>query len=313
MLKGLLDGVRINISEQKTDKSEAEFVARTIESMMGGLKFFSIDSDITQGNEEVQINSLSDFAVLCRIHRQMSALEKAFQDHSIPYQTVGETPFFKQEPIRSVIDLLKLALHPENTFLKTRLIRLKRLDPTQIINSSAFKKEKDTVSNAIGKMIDLYFNEEKSKDENVFKKLLSMADEFGNDFDAFLKSSTLGTGIDTYKSDTETVTLMSLHAAKGLEFECVFIVGCEEGLLPYSIFEIPGSDVEEERRLLYVGMTRAKRFLFLTHAERRFLYGREYRLKRSPYLNHIEDKLIELSKSEFQPRIKMENNQLGLF
>jgi superfamily I DNA/RNA helicase len=75
-------------------------------------------------------------------------------------------------------------------------------------------------------------------------------------------------------------------------------VGCEDGLLPYSLFQGQSSDVEEERRLLYVGMTRAKKFLFLCHADRRFLMGREYRLKRSMFLDRIERKLIEWSQQE---------------
>ena len=106
---------------------------------------------------------------------------------------------------------------------------------------------------------------------------------------------------------------MTLHAAKGLEFTCVFINGCEDGLLPYSLYSNQRSVIEEERRLLYVGMTRAKKYLFLTYANKRFINGREYRLNRSPFLDHIEQELIEFSKTEYKKKIKGEDDQLSLF
>ena len=84
----------------------------------------------------------------------------------------------------------------------------------------------------------------------------------------FLETITLQSETDAYDPRADRVTLMSLHASKGLEFPVVFIVGCEEGLLPY---ERKGEavDVEEERRLFYVGLTRAGRKLILTHARKR--------------------------------------------
>ena len=111
----------------------------------------------------------------------------------------------------------------------------------------------------------------------------------------------------------EKVSLMTLHAAKGLEFQCVFIVGCEDGLLPYSLFETQKSDIEEERRLLYVGMTRAKKYLFLTHARKRFVMGKTYKLGRSPFLNRIEKELIEFSKSEYKKKKEKDDLQIRLF
>ena len=312
MLEGLQRGVKIKIVENSTDKSEAEFIARTIEKMMGGLRFFSIDSQITGGERESEIESLSDFAILCRISRQMKLLEKAFNDHSIPYQKVGEIPFFKQEPIKSIIDFLKLSVNPKNLFLKNRLQKNNKISSLELENYCVSIKSK-TVKNAIKDTINKYFIDKKSEHGTSFKKLLDLADDFGDNLEEFLKFAVLGTGVDTYITNMENVTLMTLHAAKGLEFKCVFIVGCEAGLLPYSLFEKQESDLDEERRLFYVGMTRAKRFLILSYAKKRFIFGKEFHLEKSPYLLNIEKELTELSKSEYKKRNVKEDGQTNLF
>ncbi len=312
LLKGLQKGVKIKIIKNTTDKSEAEFVARTIEKMIGGLRFFSMDSNITQGNEDENIKSLSDFVVLFRIGKQVKVLEKAFNDHSIPYQIIGDIPFFKKEPVNSIIDFLKFSLNPDNIFIKNKLIDKKIINESQSEGISHLIENK-SVKDAIESIIDNYFSKEKLKYKSLIKNLFDYAHNFGDNIKEFLKFTALGTSVDTYKPNTESVTLMSIHSAKGLEFKCVFIVGCEDGLLPYSIFENQKSDPEEERRLLYVGMTRAKEFLFLTHAEKRYIMGKEYHLQRSPYLDNIEKELTELPKSKYKKPIKVKDNQLNLF
>ena len=242
----------------------------------------------------------------------MKVLEKAFKDHSIPYQKIGTESLFNHEPIKSIIEIINFLRNPDQTYLKEKLHKkLKNID---------FKKLKSKISNesvkeAILEIIDNYFKEEKDKEE--IKKLIAFAGNFRNNTDEFLKNIALGTEVDVFQQNLEKVTLMTLHAAKGLEFQCVFIVGCEDGLLPYSLFESQVSDFDEEKRLLYVGMTRAKKFLFLTYAKRRFLMGKEYRLERSSFLNRIENELIEYSKSEYKKKEKKEKEkddlQLELF
>ncbi len=305
-------GVKIKIVENSSEKSEAEFVARTIEKMIGGLRFFSIDSRIADGIEDSKIKSLSDFVVLCRINRQIKDLEKAFNDHSIPYQTIGDTPFFKKEPVKSIIDMLKLAINPENNLLKDKLVAKKIIFYKELEKLNGLNINK-SVKDVLITIINTYFSKKKLENETQFKNLLDLADDFGNDLEKFLQFAVLGTGVDTYKPNVENVTLMTLHSAKGLEFKCVFIVGCEDGLLPYSLFKNQKSDPEEERRLLYVGMTRTKRFLFLSHAKKRFILGREYHLKRSPFLSNIEKELIELSKTDHKKKEDKENLQMTLF
>ena len=126
----------------------------------------------------------------------------------------------------------------------------------------------------------------------------------------------LQSGDDAYDPRADSVTLTSIHAAKGLEFPVVFMVGCEEGLLPY----LPPSeektvDIAEERRLFYVGMTRAQESLTLTHAARRMLFGQMVTLPLSRFVDEIEAarKAILTPTALPQKREKAEDLQLKLF
>jgi len=108
----------------------------------------------------------------------------------------------------------------------------------------------------------------------------------------FIDHSALVADTDQYKADVP-VTLMTAHSAKGLEFPLIFIVGLEDGLFPHSRSLSDASDIEEERRLCYVAMTRAERFLYLTHAVKRRVYGEELASEPSQFLNEMPLELIE--------------------
>ena len=105
----------------------------------------------------------------------------------------------------------------------------------------------------------------------------------------FLQSVALAADSDAYDSESGAVTLMTLHAAKGLEFEFVAMVGCEEGLLPHMRAREGDDDIEEERRLCFVGMTRAKRQLLMTHAARRTVRGMRMSAMESEFLREIPE------------------------
>ena len=246
-LDGIKSDLKIKISENSSDKSEAEFVARTIERMIGGLRFFSMDSRITEGNEAAEIKSLSDFVVLYRIKSQMKILEKAFKDHSIPFQKIGTETLFNKEPVKSIIEIISFLRNPEQTYLKEKLSKKMKINEIEFLKN---KISSESVKNIVQSIIEKCFQRENENEEN--KELLAFSENYGSNINEFLKNISLGTEVDTYKQNLEKVSLMTLHAAKGLEFQCVFIVGCEDGLLPYSLFETQKSDIEEERRLLYL-------------------------------------------------------------
>ena len=113
------------------------------------------------------------------------------------------------------------------------------------------------------------------------------------DLQEFLESISLVSDAGLYKEETDSVTLMTLHSAKGLEFDVVFIIGLEENLFPHSNSSNSDSEIEEERRLCYVGITRAKRMLYITNCKRRMLFGKDMVNAPSRFIKEIDDSLIE--------------------
>jgi DNA helicase-2/ATP-dependent DNA helicase PcrA len=114
----------------------------------------------------------------------------------------------------------------------------------------------------------------------------------------FLEQVSLIGEQDSYEEEDSTVTLMTLHIAKGLEFPVVFVVGMEDGIFPHFRSMTDQSELEEERRLAYVGITRAQQRLYLTHAWSRTLFGQTSYNPPSRFLGEIPEHLIEVKESE---------------
>lgn len=110
----------------------------------------------------------------------------------------------------------------------------------------------------------------------------------------FLEEITIMSDMSMYKHNDSEVTLMTLHSAKGLEFPIVFLIGMEEGLFPHINSLNESEQLEEERRLCYVGITRAKKMLFITNSKRRMLYGKETSNTPSRFIDEIDDDLKEI-------------------
>jgi DNA helicase II / ATP-dependent DNA helicase PcrA len=125
--------------------------------------------------------------------------------------------------------------------------------------------------------------------------LTPLALRCGDDLELFLTEIATGAEVDALDPRAEAVTLLTLHAAKGLEFPVVFLVGCEDGLLPLRLPGRPPSteEVAEERRLFFVGVTRAQDRLYVSHAARRFRYGSERECRPTPFLDPIDAGLFE--------------------
>lgn len=132
------------------------------------------------------------------------------------------------------------------------------------------------------------------------KELLSMIkeDEANQDLSSFLENVSLLSDIDNYDADEDAVTLMTLHSSKGLEFPIVFLVGFEEGIFPSMQSKTEPGGLEEERRLCYVGITRAKEKLYLSHAGERMLYGSYMHSMPSQFLKEIPEDILHREKKK---------------
>lgn len=113
----------------------------------------------------------------------------------------------------------------------------------------------------------------------------------------FLEEISLIADMTEHKDYDDAVTLMTIHSAKGLEFDVVFLIGMEEGIFPHANSIVEKDGIEEERRLMYVGITRARELLYLTNAKRRMLYGKESMNPPSRFLEEIDADLLEVTNS----------------
>lgn len=132
--------------------------------------------------------------------------------------------------------------------------------------------------------------------ENL-KELLTVAKEFivvngKSDLEQFLEDISLVSDIDNWRESEEAITLMTLHAAKGLEFKSVFMIGMEENLFPHANTQFSVEDMEEERRLCYVGITRARERLYFTYARRRMIFGSIHTNSASRFIADLPDYLL---------------------
>lgn len=131
-------------------------------------------------------------------------------------------------------------------------------------------------------------------DKQFEKEGLDNAESPEDKLTVFLNDLALVSDLDNLEEETKQVTLMTLHAAKGLEFPVVFLIGLEEGVFPLSRALMEESELEEERRLAYVGITRAEEALFLTNAFSRTLYGRTQYNRPSRFLEEIDQELLDI-------------------
>ena len=197
-----------------------------------------------------------------------------------------------------------------------------------VFKNIILKLQKDSEIMTITELIDKILDEsgmrkELEMDETLENELrLDNLEEFksisatyeartgSNNISDFLEEISLVADIEEHKQQEDAVTLMTLHSAKGLEFKVVFIVGMEDGIFPHqNSFTEPGG-LEEERRLCYVGITRAKEKLYLSNAKKRMLYGKENLTVPSRFIKEIPEDLIEYTKSSIKEEKKIDKTKV---
>ncbi len=361
----IVSNTRLDIFQVPTEKSEAETIVHQIERMMGATSFFSVDSGRAGEAEAETHSSFADIAILYRLNAQVSALEEALLRSGIPYQTLGEIPFYDIPEVKEIISFLKVIHNPHSDLDLTKIITLPHwgiggqtlkllinyqktneltlwqamqksrqialLSETQKqpidqlvakIKNARISAEQTALSDIIKNVINQFglasFYKNDKKRQHYWRNLVETTAAFKGNLSDFLEQITLQRETDVYAPTAEKVTLMTLHAAKGLEFPVVFIAGCEEGLIPYHDGNQRNEDVEEERRLFYVGMTRAKQRLILLYTKSRFLFGQRKSNHPSRFLNDIEEALkahqqAQIKEKKIEKDIKLDQSQMKLF
>jgi DNA helicase-2/ATP-dependent DNA helicase PcrA len=156
--------------------------------------------------------------------------------------------------------------------------------------------------------------EKNPESDEAVRFCISTSQAFEKNIHAFLNTIALQVDTDIYDVRAEKVSLMTMHAAKGLEFPVVFIIGCERGFLPYEKALGDALSLEEERRLFYVAMTRAKEELYFLWAEKRRIFGKTSIREVSPFVLDIKETLLSRSRPQKKGKVTKEHyKQLGLF
>ncbi len=317
------------IKESATEISEAVSIAKMIEKLVGGTSFFSMDTGRADSEEQKEY-SFSDFAILYRTSRQCETFLTVFEKEGIPCQSADKTRLVDLNGIRQLICICRMLVknsfdqNPDEMDLAVLSDILKRKsDVKQLL--SKISRDRNTLQQLnqgedvesciqgicrIAGILEQIEADEKSK--AGFEKILGIA-RTHTDLNSFLDALALNQDADTIGFDTQKVSLMTIHAAKGLEYPVVFVAGCEQGLIPFARDGKNINDLEEERRLFYVAMTRAMDILYLTYAKKRRIFGSIEKRQQSMFIRDIEKKLAQFETMPFKLAVQKKETQLELF
>ncbi|HEV8175836.1 MAG TPA: ATP-dependent helicase, partial [Actinoplanes sp.] len=257
---------------------EADFVVRTVDELVGGLSHRSLDSGRVDPRAVAPGTlSFSDIAVLYRTDSQAGLIAAALSRAGVPVQKRSHNRLRDRAGVQVIARELR---HADG------------------LGGSLAARVKLTTQVLVQRYAAPTLDAEQLAPEDIWTAadmLMPLAHRIGDDLPRFLQAIATGAEVDALDPRAEAVNLLTLHAAKGLEFPVVFLVGCEDGLLPLRWPGWTPSDDElaEERRLFFVGLTRAQARLYVTHAARRFRHGAEREQAPTPFLDAIDAGLFE--------------------
>ncbi|MAZ40687.1 ATP-dependent DNA helicase PcrA [bacterium] len=321
------DGERILVYAAPDEKKEAEFIVGKTKEL------------IDKGTNP------KDIAVLYRANFQSRILEEKFLHSGIPYQVLG-VRFFERKEIKNMLAYLRAAINPDDLHSIERIINVPARGIGKVTLAKVFGGQRESLSPRMKEKVDTFFEILKSINnkshvlapsellkyvarvsgiEGALKKgseddlerlenineLVTLATKYDTlpaeeGLDLFLEDASLMTSDQDQIEDAKGVKLMTVHAAKGLEFDYVFVTGLEEDLFPHTKLGSEEKDEEEERRLFYVAVTRAKEKLFLTYGHKRMLYGQETMNLPSQFIYDIDESLIENQEGAYETVISIE-------
>ncbi|MDE2797402.1 MAG: UvrD-helicase domain-containing protein [Gemmatimonadota bacterium] len=324
------NGPNLRILSTPGETGEGIAIVEEISRMVGG-------ADLLQANEEGK-RSLDDFAVLFRTGRQADALEACFLQAGIPYRVVGQKNYLDAASVQHALSFFKCLLKDNISSTPTTrditdLLSIPAFAPgrearasirQQIQNNTLSDTVQEKLDTAI-EAVDRFRNE--TSHLSPSERIAKWAEEFATSDDIdierlgllaqgvdsiaeLLEIITLGQDGDFVRrgkiARPEAVTLMTLHASKGLEFPVVFISGVEEGLIPHA-----EADIEEEKRLFFVGITRGQDEVILTRARSRRRFGERIAPEISRFVADIPEDIIDFVDLRTERRKPAE--QLSLF
>lgn len=292
------EGEKIMVYEAQDEKNEARFIC---EKIIDGLSRGSV-------------------AVLYRTNAQSRNIEEELIRRSVAYSLVGGVKFYERREVKDVLAYLRVIANPNDQVSWDRIDKVGKRKRSSFENWLATINEKERVTDRMStpdilsgvlnstNYLALYDENDESdlmRLENI-KELASVASEFTS-LSAFLENVTLVQSEMTFgfKEEDKRATLMTIHAAKGLEFDLVILAGLEEGLFPHSRSLMDREQMEEERRLCYVAITRAKNELILTYARKRLYFGSVSMGTPSRFLTEIPMELLVMPRAT-SPKASME-------
>lgn len=268
---------------------------------------------------------LSDFVVLYRINAQSRLFEEKLIERGLPYRIIGGVRFYERKEVKDILAYLSLVQNPNDIVSLSRVINT----PPRGIGAKTFEKIISLGAKAdeevpkykdfaklmanlressrlpLPDLIDKimrktgyfeYLNDGTLESETRLQNIeeLKSAAALSEDLPGFLEKVALISDIDNYNEKEDALTLMTVHSAKGMEFPIVFITGMEEGLFPHFQSLEDQFELEEERRLFYVGMTRAMKRLYVSYSKMRLLYGSLEHSFPSRFINELPEEETEL-------------------
>ncbi len=308
-------GSLISLIQAENQEQEGEFIISQMEALIQEKGY-----------------SLKDFTVLYRANAQSRSVEEAFLKANFPYKIIGAVKFYERKEIKDILAYLKYLANQQDLVNLQRIINLppRRLakfckeisqlyslsdcpqplaDFYQLTDSLKRASQEKTLTELIRQIVDkigyrAYLGKQAVDQEEAERRwenigeLINVASRYdrfapGKGLNKFLEEISLMTNHDEVETSQDLVNLMTIHCAKGLEFPVVFIIGMEEGIFPHIKSQFDPAQLEEERRLCYVGITRAKQKAYLIFAKQRRLWGQIMVNPPSRFLTDIPEHLIE--------------------
>jgi DNA helicase II / ATP-dependent DNA helicase PcrA len=290
---------KITLHEAADPAGEAGWIAAAIDRLLGGSSFHSLDSGRADGHGHQGIG-LADIAVLYRTDAQAAALGVGLSRAGLPFQKRSHDLLERRPGVTEIVrELQQPASVPAaggpgagGTGLQRRLRAAVHRLAARADGYAAAAGPGTAGPGTAGPAGQLAGTDLRAAGEI----LDPLAARCGDDLPRFCTEISLGAEVDALDPRADAISLLTLHAAKGLEFEVVFLAGCERDLLPLWLpgaAQRTGPDPAEERRLLFVGMTRARAHLLISWAARRARHGRTAETGPSPFLAAIGPQLLD--------------------